>query len=555
MYLVACLLLLLSWFVPLFILPWTGWHKEVLAFAAVALAFGAMLRQTRAGKHIELPRVSGWFLGLAAVLACQAATATATFLGDAGVIAGYLLAAVMVIVVGSAQKDPARAAACLGWTLLVAGVASSVLAWVQTLNVWELGEWETWIIRPPALRRPSANMGQPNHLAILLLFALASLGFLRRLGRVSATLAAVLGTLLLTGLALTESRTGILALLLLSIWWWQWRRPSGMARFGVVAALLGFLALAWFWPQLHQAIQLGGGAGAGPTQFNMSGGGRMIVWPQLWQAVLLKPWWGWGLRNVSEAQNAILDHYAASEPYTYAHNVVLDLAIGVGLPLAIIFVGVMGVWFWRRLRRAREPVTWLGIAMVMVLGLHSMLEFPYSYAYLLFPVLFMVGVLETRLAPSQTVRVPRRAVMAVAAITCSVLAWGAWEYIQIEEDFRVARFEALKMGRTPTAYERPQIHVLKQLDTMLNASRIVPAPGMRIEQLELARQAALRFPWTALQNRYALALALNGESDEAVRQLKVMRAMHGEKAYKEIKSNWETLAEDKYPQLKAVPLP
>jgi hypothetical protein len=50
-------------------------------------------------------------------------------------------------------------------------------------------------------------------------------------------------------------------------------------------------------------------------------------------------------------------------------------------------------------------------------------------------------------------------------------------------------------------------------------------------------------------------LALNGNPDEAVRQLKVMRAMHGEKTYQGIKSNWQELASSKYPQLSDIAFP
>lgn len=551
MYLIAATLLLLSWFLPLHILPWTGWHKEVLVFVAVALAFGAVLRQAWASGQLVLPRSSAWFLALGVVVTWQGLGATASYQGDVFVIAGYLFFAILAVAVGFAQKDPTRAAAHLGRMLLVAGVASTLLAVVQTLNVWDLGEWESWLIRPDTLRRPAANLGQPNHLATLLLFALASLGYLRSYGQVRTALAVFLACILVTGLALTESRTGVLGLLLLSAWWWQ-SRPAGRARLVLPALIAYFLVVVWLWPPLHQAIQLAGG---GAAQYNTSPGGRWVVWPQLWQAVLLKPWGGWGLRNVSEAHNAVLDAYATGEPYSYAHNVVLDLAIGIGLPLTFLFVGAVGVWFWRCLRAAREPVIWYSVAMVLVLGLHSLLEYPFAYAHLLFPVLFMVGLLEARLAPGRVFRVPIVPAAAVYALAMAALAWSAWEYIQVEEDLRVARFEALKVGKTPAEYERPQIHLLKQLDTMLTASRIRPAPGMSAQELELARQAAMRFPWTALQNRYALSLALNGEPQEAVRQLKVMRAMHGEKTYAGIKANWSELAKEKYPQLRTLSLP
>ena len=113
----------------------------------------------------------------------------------------------------------------------------------------------------------------------------------------------------------------------------------------------------------------------------------------------------------------------------------------------------------------------------------------------------------------------------------------------------------MRIGHTPGDYERPRIYLLTQLDALLEAARIVPTPGMTPDRIELARKAAMRFPWTATQNRYALSLALNGNPEEAIRQLKVMRAMHGEKPYQSIKANWKDLAESKYPQLGQLTLP
>ena len=97
--------------------------------------------------------------------------------------------------------------------------------------------------------------------------------------------------------------------------------------------------------------------------------------------------------------------------------------------------------------------------------------------------------------------------------------------------------------------------LLTQLGALLEGSRTVPAPGMSPERIDLARKLALHFPSPALQNRYALSLALNGNPEEAIRQLKVMRAMHGEKAYQDIKANWSQLADTRYAQLQLLKIP
>ena len=58
---------------------------------------------------------------------------------------------------------------------------------------------------------------------------------------------------------------------------------------------------------------------------------------------MLHPWLGWGLREVPEAHNAVLHHYAVSEPYGYAHKIVLDLALLLDLAAR---AGLRGTQEW-----------------------------------------------------------------------------------------------------------------------------------------------------------------------------------------------------------------
>jgi hypothetical protein len=113
----------------------------------------------------------------------------------------------------------------------------------------------------------------------------------------------------------------------------------------------------------------------------------------------------------------------------------------------------------------------------------------------------------------------------------------------------------LHIGKTPVEYDRPKILLLTQLDALLHGARLVPSVGMREADIALAHDVAMRFPWTATQNRYALTLALNNHSDEARRQLAVMRVMHGEETHRKIMENWENLSESKFPQLKTYLMP
>lgn len=288
---------------------------------------------------------------------------------------------------------------------------------------------------------------------------------------------------------------------------------------------------------------------------DVSAGARWIVWPQLVEAAFQRPWFGWGLGQVSSALNSVAHGYEKGESFTFAHNLILDLTLGIGMPLAILIVLMAMVWFCRRIKSISDFSSWYSLAVILPVAVHSMLEFPFAYAYFLAPVLYAIGTLDGHYGQGNAVRVNAKAVLIPITVIGSLMVWSAFEYLQIEEDFRVVRFEALRLGKTPVAYKRPKVVLLTQLDALLNGGRIVPTPDMTIGQIELSHRVALRFPWPATQNRYALSLALNGQVDEAVRQLKVMRTLHGEKSYAQIKLYWASMADEKHPQLKAIALP
>ena len=256
-----------------------------------------------------------------------------------------------------------------------------------------------------------------------------------------------------------------------------------------------------------------------------------------------------------KAHNAVAHAYAVSEPFSYSHNIVLDLALGMGVPLAALLMLITAVWLWRRVRSANQLLPWYCLALVLPVAVHSLLEFPFAYAYFLVPMMFALGVLEGMAGAKFVLHIGVRTAAVILLGLSIAAAWSVVEYVAIEEDFRVARFEALKVGQTPADYRRPDILLLTQLSALLDGARISPKPGMSANELTLAKKVALRYPWTATQNRYALSLALNGNPEEAIRQLHVMKAMHDEKTYAAIKVNWKSLAQDTYPQLRELKLP
>jgi hypothetical protein len=334
--------------------------------------------------------------------------------------------------------------------------------------------------------------------------------------------------------------------------WWVLRRavfPSMFRWRWVVVCVLALVGWMLIWPEVLVSVHEVGAVSADVAP-RTAVGTRWVVWPQLWEAVWMKPWFGWGVRATSTALSSVLDGSSLSEPFTYAHNVVLDMAIGMGLPLTVIALVAVGVWGWSKVQRTDSPEDWFAVALLLPFVVHSMLEYPFAYAYLLVPAMLAVGMLEHGGTNEMRRKIPQKLVTGFLVVFSGLVIGVSLEYVEIEEDFRVARFEALNVGKTAAAYKRPDIVLLTQMRALLEATRATPQPNMPLETLELLRATASRFPWEPVQNCYALSSALNGNLAEAHRQLNVMRAMRGRVRYEAIRVQWDDLARKKYPQLR-----
>lgn len=562
---IGLFLLLLSWLQPLHVLPWLSWHNEVLAFAASAallLSYYIKNSDKSSSSRVAFPVIAVVIAMLAPVALLQFCAGLISYFGDALVFVIYAANVSFLLALGLAWSRAGQTGksvvtewsslGLLALTVCIGSMLSVFVALAQSLQVW--GSMD-WVLRQDYYHRPGANMGQPNHLATLALMGIASTVFLFRNRRISGQLATLLACVLILGVVISESRTGLMAATVL-VMWWTWRPIRERMTTWVWGAWFGLVVMAAMWPGLIDYIQQGGlsaldlGTGVSRTPAL-----RFRIWPQLLEAAMLRPWFGWGLRGVSAAQNAVLDQYSSGEPYTYAHNLLLDLVIGVGIPGGILLFVLLVIWAFRHVRLAGASEASYCVALCIPFVCHSLLEFPHTYAYFLFPIALAMGYLAGEVAPDSSIWIPGRWVQALGIGVVVTMLSTLVEYVYIEEDFRVARMEALRVGKTPDDYLRPTIHLLTQLDAMLVATRTQPAPSMTTQEIEQLRLAAMRFPWTAIQNRYALSLALNGNPAEAVRQLRVMRAMFGEKFYAGIRRSWLDLAETKYPQLANLQLP
>lgn len=550
---ISGVLICAAWLQPIFLPPWVAFHGEVLAFGALAI-ISVALKTGSKGNHgltISFPEVSLFFLLL--LIIYQYLDGKIPFLGDVSVYILYLVGFVFAIKVGGAGFSEIDTLECLAWCIAASAVGSVFIALVQTLFI---DGQHNLIVPMPSWRRPGANLAQPNNLGTLLLWGQVSVLYLTLAKKLKAMSALVMLGVLTIGVAITESRTALAGILALSIW--VTAIPLRMRKMTrVTLSLLYFgISIGVFlaWPNFMAAYNEGAwGLHSGDARItNTQIGAREIVWAQLFGAVNMQPLLGWGFGGIPRALNTVVDQAETSYPFTFAHNIIFDLAIGVGLPFTCFFVMCWLIWIARRTSWSLSNRHWFSLALIIPFLLHSLTEFPFSYAYFLFPAGVAIGALGGGQVAGLRFNIPTGLYWLLYSTWCLLALLVFRDYVSAAEDFRVARMEARKIGYTAVDYVRPKILILDQLDAVNTATRMAPTPNMSAKDLELLEKVAMKYPWAAMQSRYALALALNGNVVEAKRQLNVLRAMQGPENYSRVLENWMLLEKEKYPQLKEV---
>ena len=357
---------------------------------------------------------------------------------------GLLAATAVVVAAGAgarARADAPDLFAAFCWAWLVAGLFNVAIAVVQVF-LPELADGD-WIARSGTVGRAVGNLRQPNHLSSLLLWAAiatVALVDLRRLGRRAG---AVVLAALVFAVVLTASRTGLLSVLLLALWGGVDRRLERPARLLLLAAPFVY-ALCWLglaqWAAASQHA-FGGSARLAETDIS---GSRFGIWANTLELIRHQPWTGVGFGEFNLAWTLTPFPGRPVAFFDHTHNLPLQLAVELGLPLAGV---VMALLLWalaRGLRHAWRAEGGLGtgqraaMAMVLMIGLHSLLEYPLWYSYFLLPAAWAWGyALHGDARPAAAAAAPRPAPVlawAGAALVAGAV-WAAVDYMRVAAIF------------------------------------------------------------------------------------------------------------------------
>lgn len=325
---------------------------------------------------------------------------------------------------------------------LVTALLSSIMALLQYFGAVE-GWLSEWITRTTA-GNAFANLRQRNQFASLTSIGLLSLLFIAQwpakrdlhpAHRLRQWLIAAAVLLLAAGNAASSSRTGAVQWLLIAglalVWETHGQRP--LLRWSVLALGL-YLAANIVLPLLLQ-IQTGVVPVNVLDRFGEDAGSqsRTVLWANVLELIRERPWFGWGW---GELKFAHFMHPYAGERFNdildNAHNLPLHLAVTLGVPASVALCGAALVLTlrarpWREVSATRQ----LAWGVLMVLAVHSLLEYPLWYAPFQFAAALAVGMLCGR----RLLHWPGLPVLAsgVAGLLITTTAYASWDYWRVSQ--------------------------------------------------------------------------------------------------------------------------
>ena len=331
-----------------------------------------------------------------------------------------------------------------------AALLSSAMGLLQYFG--EAARLGGWVHVPSYLGDAVGNLRQRNQLATLSTFGAVAVLWWQAHGLRQATAASWL-LLLALGNAATGSRTGLLQWLLLPALLGLWHitsRGKGVTG-GLDSSSKGKARAPWSWPLLLWALAAYGLASlalapalaawqgqAVPSAMTRLGelsgcGSRQVLWANVLHLIAQQPWTGWGWGELKYA------HYMADYPgprfcdiLGNAHNLPLQLAVELGVPLALAACLALLALLWRaqpwRLRRPNDALAWGVLAPI---GLHSLLEYPLWYGP--FQVSTLAALVLLWPAAARAWHDHRRTVQTLALVGLGLMALIAADYQRMRQ--------------------------------------------------------------------------------------------------------------------------
>lgn len=521
--------LAINWLLPNHYFPWLAFHSEAWAGVwGLVLVLWVLLC---------LPPLRSWHLPAAVCLILSAipwlqyAFGVLEISGQAWLSSVYLLSLSLALMVGWQMQlhRPYLLMNILASGVVIGSLVSVSIQLIQWLQLYssQPGSLFSLLIFPiKDTARPMSNLAQPNLLSTLLVTGMASLLWLHLQNLLKRWLTIFGLVLLCFGIALTQSRVGILELGVLALASWHFRRlwkDRQMAWW--LPAIFGVrIVLFWMLPVLASWLDLE------TTWRNIAqisqNSDRWIIWVASVELISTSPWWGYGWRSMLSP----LMQTSAMGYLGHTHSIILDLVLWCGIPLALLILAVFVVMALGVYRRIKTIEHALAMMLIMPMGVHAVVELPHQFLnFLIVPAMAFGALLAMQYEPSA--QAPRKHGFLlnfpwIQVPLSNLMLWLVWGVAAISAHFIIKdyfRAEAYTWqirlednnGLAVTEHIVPPMFALNQLQGMVEFLPKKPQKNLSPTDLEWMERSL--DGETAPSNHFVLManMALAGQMDRA----------------------------------------
>lgn len=512
--------------------PITTFYQEWGA-ALLGLCALPLLLTTRYWQAPQVPRIVLLPIGLVVLVLVQFLLGRINHVDYVLLLSLYFLLATLLMMLGQRLREELG----LPWVATALAIFLVLGAELNTLaGLVQHYRWDTFlnaVVTSKTSASVYGNTAQPNHFANYIALGLFSLALLVVTHVLRRWQALLLALPMLFVMVLSGSRSGWLYLTFALALAWLWQRKDKSLR-----PLFTFTLLLWVgYLVMHFVVKIPGLEGAAESVtaaerlFALSGAGsvRVDLWREAWTVLTHFPLLGAGFGEFgyqhfllsSEVQNVKFFGL-----YNNAHNIVFQLAAEAGLAGVAVLLLATGFFVWQSFVRQVQfnVYQWWGAAVLAVLVIHSLLEYPLWYLYFIGIAAVVLGMFD-RTTYSIELRLMGRLSVAMLLLLGGVFLVQAMHSYRHLESALIYRGMATK----DASYIAPsQAELTEVLNYPLFGSyaEMYIAQSMPVNQsqfelkLELSTRALHYIPSAQVAYRHALLLALDNQIAAAQTQMK-----------------------------------
>lgn len=553
-FLFASCILASVWLLPNHYEPWTSWQSDALIGMWVV---GATLYRLLDQKKIiwTFPTVFLSFCILISI--AQWGGGILFYTGQLYITSWYIGATMLAFIIGQnwSKSNFNELGDLIFVAIAVAAFVSVGLNLGQWLDIVAEDPVATWIMLGSPMRAVS-NLNQPNQTGTLLTWGIAGLLWGRYRGVIRPGFVLMGAAWMMVGMVLTQSRTSVLEVAAVTGLLFLHQYHSGVSRrfaFAFTLLAVGFAAIFFSWSFINTWL----GWDTTSMYDRLHGEPRPTQWLMLLQGALLSPWTGYGWGQVVPAQLALESTPPALNHMIFAqsHNIFLDLILWTGFPLGLLLGGILMAFACRLFLRVRTEWAFPFQVLLMAFAVHSMLEYPFQYAYFLLPAALAAGAVSAALSDGRIVwRTGRLPAVVLVLLVGGLGALLLRDAFRLESAWRSIRLQMANIAVSEEQKRIPTLPTLSHMEDVLHGVGYKVQPQASDAELQRLIHVAGVFPSGANLFNVAATMALRGDDVGCVAWLRKITALAPQDQQLTLANRWKVLVKT-HPELARITLP